>query len=456
MHAATITGGILAASDTTGTNARPSAVTITLRTNLLAGTLTATNNLIVGHNASIAGTLRVIGTLTNDAIQPVEVVVGGADKTLASVAHGNTGDVLTSNGAGVAPSFQPPTGGGGGTNFWTNTAPNVINADATISFGLNGAGNGTLTTDTNGTIQATSSVSSNGIALSLFSSNASTYIPDIGGIVISNEIGMVFLVGGDDSDDNGPYVFPAIDVSNQEYLNGDAVGFWALHNGSISNYIYVSAHGALAGYNSHISNGRKINLYGVFSGAGAHLDGDNIDAWGLNTLANATLTGVDIVSAFGPTALSGATLDASSSIDAWGSGALGGIYLTNSTLIAGFGSSTLNNAQLTNAAHILALGDSSGGSLAGDGLHNITMIGTPSNLATNSDDFIVGNGNNHYFFPGPTASIAGTLQTAKPTGGTNTVPFKVGEHVAGTFALQTTNCILIEINGVTYKLATVQ
>lgn len=64
--ATTITGGVLAASDTTGTNARPSAVTITARTNLASGTLQVTNVVTLGAGATAAtlqtdtnGTIRV-------------------------------------------------------------------------------------------------------------------------------------------------------------------------------------------------------------------------------------------------------------------------------------------------------------------------------------------------------------------------------------------------------------
>lgn len=77
-----IDGGVLAASDTTGTNARPSAVTITARTNLASGTLQVTNVVTLGAGATAAtlqtdtnGTLKVTGTPTLDNIFNVGVLM---------------------------------------------------------------------------------------------------------------------------------------------------------------------------------------------------------------------------------------------------------------------------------------------------------------------------------------------------------------------------------------------
>lgn len=132
-QAATITGGILAASDTSGTNARPQRVTITALTNLQSGTLTATNNLSVGGAASIVGTLSVTDQITNSALQASSVVYSSATKVLSSISPGDPGDVLTSAGAGVAPSFSPPTGG---SNIWTNDS-GTISATSSAADGGN-------------------------------------------------------------------------------------------------------------------------------------------------------------------------------------------------------------------------------------------------------------------------------------------------------------------------------
>lgn len=66
-------------------------------------------------------------------------------------------------------------------------------------------------------------------------------------------------------------------------------------------------------------------------------------------------------------------------------------------------------------------------------------------------DFVkIQNSGTDVFVVTPTSGI----KTSIPTGGTNAVPFKIGEHVAGTFTIVSTNCLLMEVAGVTYKIAT--
>lgn len=57
-----------------------------------------------GGNVNAGGTLTQYAVVLGDGSTDVAVVSG----------LGSSGDVLTSNGAGVAPTFQAPTGGGGG------------------------------------------------------------------------------------------------------------------------------------------------------------------------------------------------------------------------------------------------------------------------------------------------------------------------------------------------------
>lgn len=70
-----------------------------------------------GSNVYMPGTLAVVGQLTNDALQASQLVYSGPDKVLSSISPGNSGDVLTSSGAGIAPSFLPVSGG---DTIWTN------------------------------------------------------------------------------------------------------------------------------------------------------------------------------------------------------------------------------------------------------------------------------------------------------------------------------------------------
>ena len=108
-----------------------------------AGTVTSVtggNNITITGNPAITPTVNVSGT-TNFAVQ-----IGNATGSLTSVALGTAGQVLTSNGAGVAPTFQ--AGGGGGLttiagDTGSTTGPVVTfdgdtNSGATVLFTVAG------------------------------------------------------------------------------------------------------------------------------------------------------------------------------------------------------------------------------------------------------------------------------------------------------------------------------
>jgi hypothetical protein len=98
-----------------------------------------------GSNLLAPGTFRVIGQFTNDALQASTLPYVTATKALGSITLGTAGQVLTSAGAGVVPTFQDAAGGG--DTLWTND---------------------------NGTISANSTVADGGTAFSLNSSNTLT------------------------------------------------------------------------------------------------------------------------------------------------------------------------------------------------------------------------------------------------------------------------------------------
>ncbi len=66
------------------------------------------------------------GALTSNAV----MVGAGSDDSKVLASLGSSGDVLTSNGAGTPPSFQAPTGGGGGAPLESHTA----SASASLDF----------------------------------------------------------------------------------------------------------------------------------------------------------------------------------------------------------------------------------------------------------------------------------------------------------------------------------
>lgn len=87
-----------------------------------------------GSNVYMPGTLAVVGQLTNDALQASQLVYSGPDKVLSSISPGNSGDVLTSSGPGIAPSFLPVSGG---DTIWTNSNGTISNIVAGVSFEFN-------------------------------------------------------------------------------------------------------------------------------------------------------------------------------------------------------------------------------------------------------------------------------------------------------------------------------
>lgn len=405
VRAATLAGAILNSTDTTGTNARPSRITVSpvaAGTNLMAGAIAVTNNLSVGNNASVIGTLAVTGQITNSALTASTLVYSTATKVLGSITLGDAGDVLTSNGEGIVPTFQPPTAGG--DTIWTNNAGTI---SATFS------GFTPITIDTNGVV------------------------------ITKQQIGSTFYVGGDNGDDWGEYVPPNIDTTDQEFLEGDFIGYEAGSSSTISNYTAISIHGSLAGYSADIRDGSDMNLFGEKAGKGGHFSGDFIDIFGQEAGENSTIqNGSHHISIFGLDAFESGTIDNSYYIQM---GALTSFltYITNcnrldfrgilsgsgsyvnSSYIEANGLEALSGAALTNSTEVVAIGSKAGQNLAGTFSH-VVMIG-PGSTVTNNNDFVFGDTANNYFLPGPTANFGGVITLAGTTnqitfGATNTAP----------------------------------
>lgn len=109
-------------------------------TNGYGGFLTLSNDFTVGGNTLMGGTLRIIGSVTNDALQPATIVYSTATQVLGSISPGTNNQVLTSHGPGVAPSFDTPTGGSGG-----GTVGTMINSGAPLIGGIPAASDATGT-----------------------------------------------------------------------------------------------------------------------------------------------------------------------------------------------------------------------------------------------------------------------------------------------------------------------
>lgn len=115
------------------------------------------NNITVTRTATSTETFNVTGT-TNHAVQ-----VGNATGSLTSLPLGTAGFVLTSNGAGVDPSFQA-TAGGGVTSITGDTGPALTGA-LTLTGGTSGAvfaGSGTTLTESFNFLALPTTTSTNG------------------------------------------------------------------------------------------------------------------------------------------------------------------------------------------------------------------------------------------------------------------------------------------------------
>ena len=103
--------------------------------------ISLTDDLIVADGGTGASTLTGVLTgngtsaVTANAITQYGVVIGGASNAVASTAVGTAAQVLTSNGAGVAPTFQAAAGGGG-LSWNSITSGSLTGAALTVTSGL--------------------------------------------------------------------------------------------------------------------------------------------------------------------------------------------------------------------------------------------------------------------------------------------------------------------------------
>ena len=91
------------------------------------------NHIIYADSTSASGLIygasaKSILTTTGD------LLYASSANTLARLAGGTSGDVLTANGAGVAPSYQTPAGGGGSMELVSSTTQVADVPTITVSF----------------------------------------------------------------------------------------------------------------------------------------------------------------------------------------------------------------------------------------------------------------------------------------------------------------------------------
>jgi hypothetical protein len=99
----------------TGSSSAPTWGTVTINANALTGTTLASN--VVGSSLTSVGTLTslTVSGASNLAATTVAsgLTLAGANALTVDGSTGTTGQVLTSNGSGVSPTWQTPTSSGG-------------------------------------------------------------------------------------------------------------------------------------------------------------------------------------------------------------------------------------------------------------------------------------------------------------------------------------------------------
>lgn len=170
--------------------------------------ITGTANQIAASSPTGAVTLSLVGPYTPSTYTAFGVLFGNGTSSIGATAVGTAGQVLTSNGAGVAPTFQA-AGGGGSINITPNTGTNVTNttfsllgtsvAAAGIPLRSNGTAANSIQLEVQRTsAQASSSAANAGIASftnTQFSSDANGFVSLAGPYTAANFSANGILIG---------------------------------------------------------------------------------------------------------------------------------------------------------------------------------------------------------------------------------------------------------------------
>jgi trimeric autotransporter adhesin len=300
---------------TTGKLLQNSTVTISDAGAIAAASLTLTTDLAVADGGTGAGTFAANG-----------ILYGNGTGAIGATAVGTAGHILTSNGAGVAPSFQ--AGGGGGdvsgpasstdnavARFDSTTGKLLQNSTVTISdtgvltasadsliHGITiGRGGGGLSNNTALGYNALNAVTTGGTnvavgyeaGLSLTDASDTTYIGYQAGR----------LATGGENTAVGTQAMQNVIYSGGNGKSNIAIGYWALRGTSAQSPTNNIAIGNSAG--RLLSTGGNYNvLVGGVSGDALTTGGSNI-AMGVNSLGSGTTGSGNI--ALGITALGAIT-----------------------------------------------------------------------------------------------------------------------------------------------------
>lgn len=242
-------------------------------------------------NVYIPFTLHTVGQITNNALTASTLVYSTANKVLGSITLGNSGEVFTSAGAGVAPSFNSnlkvtgtnvsiignlTANGGIFTNTLTLNGVTPALNTATISAGIGLTGGGDLSANRTITwAPYTWNLSTNTIG----DSSQATYTENIG---LSGATDPQWIYANNSVTLNVPLLFNGAVVPIQ--IGGTSASFPGLKNSGATLQARLANDGGLANFSAGLITASVGNNAIAITGTGGSITGSG-------TVAFETLTG---------------------------------------------------------------------------------------------------------------------------------------------------------------------
>jgi len=323
-------------------------------------------------------------------VGPTKLVTTDANTNLAGVAiTGDSNVFFNGNGAFSAPPGSGITNSGTGTANtlakWTGTN-SLGNSTITNTASAIGLGNGSLAGTTLSGSSDVVAIGETALQTSAFTNSSSIFVvgslADVGASNLFGFYGLGISGGGNslfrDSSQLvwlGDSLFDSTTVTNSSDLIG--VGHSVFNSAVIQTGTDLFGIGHFALSSSVITNSQDI--YG----------------FGYGPLFAAKVTNSSQIYGYGDSALDHAKVSASSEVYAYGDGAL-------------------ETSTLTNVSDIYAFGTSAGSALSLSGKSHIFMLGSGA-LATNSNDYVLGDSAYNYFFPGAGATFANYVRLSGNT-----------------------------------------
>jgi len=329
----------------------------------------------------------VSGGTGSSSLVADQLLLGNGTSPVSSVAAGNLGECLISNGSGVAPSFQSCGGSGGGATVGTATVGRLakFTSSNTLSDSLLSEAGSVVTV--NGDLSVTGVASGNGSGLTALSA-ANLTTGTVNDLRLSTNVtlaGNSYNGASQLVQLNGSGQLPAISGANLTNLNANNIssGTLAVTNG---------------GTGAGTAAGARTSL-------GVAASGTNSDITALNGLASITGTGALNISAGG--------VNQNLTLQASGSGA---VIINAPTFHNANGATYVFNATDLNAVNATIC--TTQGNCTGASGGGVVSTGTSNAIAVfGSDGYHLGNSLLSQDFPATTVTVGGALVTAGTVNG---------------------------------------